>query len=169
MAFFQRGFRAGIAALLVAAALVLGTGQRPLGAALDTDRLARVLDGILASSNLGYPSRIVGISEMGRGSLAVSFWAQRAPDRDGIAAGVLADAWRIFTATFPAAGFPVDVAVHALFPVEEPDGSVSVRVVGHFRLTAATYRRLRETGAGPADLMEGADAAMIFLEGMTGD
>lgn len=156
-------------ALATASALLLGALAVPAGAAADHERLIRALEEELVSSNLGYPRRIIGVSQMARGSLAVSFWAQRAPHEDEMASGVLADAWRIFVKTFPAAGFPVEMTVHALFPVEDEEGNVSARVVGHFRLSAATYRRLREAGAGPGDLLEEADTAMISLEGLKGD
>jgi len=156
-------------ALVTAAVLFLGALAVPTGAAADHERLIRALEEELVSSNLGYPQRIIGVSQMGRGSLAVSFWAQRAPHEDEMVSRVLADAWRIFVKAFPAAGFPVEVAVHALFPVEDEEGNVSVRVVGHFRLTAATYRRLRETGAGSGELLEEADTAMISLKGLKGD
>lgn len=167
---YGRGALVGkVAALFMAAALFVGVLAAPGRSAAESDRLVRALEDQLAGSNLGYPSRIVGVSQMGRGSLAVSFWAQAAPHPDQMVDGVLADAWRIFVTAFPAAGFPVDVAVQALFPVQDEEGNVSTRVVGHFRLTAATFRRMREAGAGPAELLEEADRAMISLEGLGWD
>lgn len=169
MGFGKRLFGGQGAALLMAAALLLGALAAPGRSAAEDDRLIRALENELAGSNLGYPQRIVGVSRMGRGSLAVSFWAQGAPHPDEMAAGVLADAWRIFVRVFPAAGFPVEVAVDALYPVEDEEGNVTTRVVGHFRLAAATFRRLREAGAGPENLLEEADTAMISLEALQWD